>query len=102
VRILLPGLEKDAMGSPPVNRESVRRRVLGVVQKVLGYQPEADVRELNDIDSLQILELLVSLEEEFDIDSDRILESRTDWWVSVDDLVTIIADLAEAETTTPR
>jgi acyl carrier protein len=75
------------MSTTPVEQQAVRVRILAVLERVVGYQLDPDVEQLTDLDSLQVLELLVSLEEEFDIDSDRIIESKPDWWTSLSGLV---------------
>lgn len=65
----------------------VRTRVLGLLEDVQGFAPDPAQDELTGLDSLQVLELLVSLEEEFNIDSDLIIAARPDWWSSVSTLV---------------
>ncbi|MFK3978769.1 phosphopantetheine-binding protein [Micromonospora sp. NPDC050397] len=80
----------------------IRTRTLEVLTKVLGYRPDPELDDLRGLDSLQVLELLVSLEEEFGIDSDRIIEARPDWWVSLNDLVQIISALSVEEDTSSR
>ncbi|MGW3950442.1 hypothetical protein ACWEKM_05660 [Streptomyces sp. NPDC004752] len=83
------------MANQPVDEHGIRERILAVVEQIIGHAPEPGIKHLNDLDSLQVLELLVSLEEEFDIDSDRIMETSSDWWKSVDDLVTSIRALTD-------
>lgn len=83
------------MTNHPVNAHDIRTRLLAVIERIIGYAPEPGIKHLNDLDSLQVLELLVSLEEEFDIDSDRIMETSSDWWRSIDDLVVTIDSLAD-------
>ncbi|WP_329213985.1 phosphopantetheine-binding protein [Streptomyces sp. NBC_00683] len=85
------------MPTTPVEQLAVRERVLAVLERILGYQLDPATEQLTDLDSLQVLELLVSLEEEFDIDSDRIIESQPDWWASLSTLVASISAL-KAET----
>jgi len=70
-----------------INRQVVHERVRAVLKGVVGYELDPGVDQLSDLDSLQILELLVSLEEEFNVDSDEIIESNPDWWISLNDLV---------------
>ncbi|MFE6040539.1 phosphopantetheine-binding protein [Streptomyces sp. NPDC056452] len=85
------------MSTTPVEQLAVRERVLAVLERILGYRLDPATEHLTDLDSLQVLELLVSLEEEFDIDSDRIIESQPDWWASLGTLVASISAL-KAET----
>jgi acyl carrier protein len=66
---------------------ATRDVVLKVLSVVAGYEIETDANDLSFLDSLQILELLVTLEEELNIDSDIVIDARTDWWSSVDSLV---------------
>jgi acyl carrier protein len=66
-----------------INEAEIRERILKVLEEVRGFAIEPREEDLSDIDSLQVLELLVSLEEEFDIDSDLIIASRPDWWSSL-------------------
>jgi acyl carrier protein len=80
------------MAEPSV--EGIRARVLDAVAQVLGYPLDPETRNLSDLNSLQILELLVLLEEEFDIDSDEIIEARPEWWISLDEIVASIAVLS--------
>ena len=75
----------------------VRERVLATLERILGYALDPAAANLVDLDSLQILELLVSLEEEFDVDSDKIIESAAEWWTSLDQLVATIGSLARTE-----
>ena len=74
---------------------AVRERVVSVLERILGYEFDNDADQLTELDSLQVLELLVSLEEEFDIDSDQIIESRPDWWVSIDHLVDLVSKMTD-------
>jgi acyl carrier protein len=76
-----------------VEQYAVRERVVAVLERILGYRLDPDAEQLSDLDSLQVLELLVSLEEEFDIDSDRIIESRPDWWSSLSTLADSVSRL---------
>jgi acyl carrier protein len=70
-----------------IEQEAAREHVLAILERVIGYEIDPRVDQLPNLDSLQVLELLVSLEEEFDIDSDQIIESRQDWWISLSGLV---------------
>lgn len=79
----------------------IRQRILNILESILGYQPEADGEDLQGLDSLQILELLVTLEDELDVDSDRIIESRPGWWETLDGLVEIIKVLQVGEMVRP-
>jgi acyl carrier protein len=81
------------VGEPIVDQDDIRRRVLAVLEKILGFKPDPDTEQLSNLDSLQVLEFLVSLEEEFDVDSDAIIESHEAWWTSLDGLVATIATL---------
>ncbi len=72
----------------------IRDRIVRVLQDVVGYEIPPGTDHVDNLDSLHVLEFLVSLEEEFDIDSDKIIEARTDWWWSIDELTRSIADLA--------
>jgi acyl carrier protein len=74
--------------------QAIRDRIVQVLQSVIGYEIPPGTDQVDNVDSLQVLEFLVSLEEEFDIDSDKIIEARTDWWLSIDELARSIADLA--------
>jgi acyl carrier protein len=78
------------------NESEIRAGVLKVLQRILGYPPEPDIEDLRHLDSLQVLELLVSLEDEFDVDSDLIIGARSDWWESLTGLVQIIQALGAA------
>jgi acyl carrier protein len=80
------------MAESPTDQHVIRERVLAAVGQILGYQPDPETTHLKDLDSLQVLEFLVLLEEEFDIDSDKIVETP-DWWISIDELVTSIKTL---------
>jgi acyl carrier protein len=98
-------LELTAVDNFSAGQVNIRQRVLAVLENVLGYSLDPDTKRLDDLDSLQVLELLVSLEEEFDIDSDKIIEAHPDWWTSLDDLVAALTSLigeGSAETTTRR
>ncbi len=77
----------------PIDESAIRRRLLDVLNEILGYRPDPEMDQLTDLDSLQVLELLVSLEEEFEVDSDLIIGTRTDWWSSLSGLVTSIGSL---------
>ena len=91
------------MPPTPVDESAIRDRILRILTDILGYRPDPQTEQLADLDSLQVLELLVSLEEEFDIDSDYIIETRPDWWSSLSELVASIGSLLgppPAQTTT--
>ncbi|KAB8161725.1 hypothetical protein FH609_020785 [Streptomyces sp. 3MP-14] len=85
------------MADRPTEENNVRERVLAVVENILGYPPDAEKDDLSGLDSLQVLELLVLLEEEFDIDSDEIVEAQLDWWTSLNGLVSSITSLTEGK-----
>lgn len=84
------------MSDASLGEADIRERILNVLTNILGYRPDERTEKMVDLDSLQVLELLVSLEEEFDIDSDQIIETRPDWWTSLSELVTSIASLVHA------
>lgn len=83
--------ESDALNA-------IRDRIVRVLQEIVGYEIPPRTDRVDKLDSLHVLEFLVSLEEEFDIDSDKIIEARTDWWVSIDELTRSIAELAAERT----
>ncbi|MEV0456638.1 acyl carrier protein [Catellatospora methionotrophica] len=86
------------MSTPITGEQAIRDRIRAVVERILGHPLEPGADELTDLDSLQVLELMVSLEEEFDIDSDRIIETQTDWWTSLDGLVASVGRLSDPAT----
>ncbi|GAA2909511.1 hypothetical protein Acy02nite_89090 [Actinoplanes cyaneus] len=82
------------MATTPLDQTATRERVLTVVERVLGYPLAPGAEQLTELDSLQVLELLVSLEEEFDIDSEKIIETEPNWWTSLDGLVESVSRLS--------
>ncbi|MGY5060713.1 phosphopantetheine-binding protein [Streptomyces sp. 900105755] len=94
-----PTAEEPILPGIPGAAET-EKRLRALLGQVLGYPLDPEIRNLQDLDSLQILELIVLLEEEFDIDSDKITESEPGWWSSVDDLVASIRTLMAASSST--
>ncbi len=81
------------MSTTPTEQQVLRERILAILWQVVGYEMDPSVEELTDLDSLQVLELLVSLEEEFDVDAESIIESGLDWWTSLSGLVEAVTTL---------
>jgi len=79
------------MSIPQSDEQSTRVRMVAVLERILGYEVALDIEDLSFLDSLQVIELLVSLEDEFEVDSERIIvDPETAWWVSLSDLVASI------------
>jgi acyl carrier protein len=73
--------------------QEIRNRINSILEQVLGYEPNPDDNSLDSMDSLHVLELLILLEDEFNIVSDDIIESDAELWSSIDQLVHTIGKL---------
>ena len=76
--------------------QGIRSRINSILEEVLGYEIDRESIRLEDLDSLQVLELLILIEDEFGIDSDGIIENGPEWWASTDQLAYAISNLMNA------
>ena len=70
---------------------TVAERVLDVVHSVVGGAPEPDSKLKEDcgVDSLDAVEIVIELEEEFDFD---ISEGDAEKWVTIQDIINFFED----------
>ncbi|MFI5735142.1 phosphopantetheine-binding protein [Kribbella sp. NPDC051587] len=74
-----------------IELSKVKDRIIEIVEEVLGFEVPSDQDALEQVDSLHLLEILVTLEEEFGIDTDQLIDMTDGWWTSMDRLVAFIA-----------
>ena len=70
---------------------TVAERVLDVVHSVVGgtLKPDSNLKEDCGVDSLDAVEIVIELEEEFDLD---ISEGDAEKWTTIQDIINFLED----------